>query len=93
MFLIQSNLPLLDTDTISWNRSGWIKGNVGQKGFYRVNYDDANWDALANALKNDLKVGISYYIKCYSEHKTYCRAINIGWSPGPIFMVKFNVTC
>lgn len=47
----------MNTDTISWNRSGWIKGNVGQKGFYRVNYDDANWDALANALKTDHKVG------------------------------------
>ncbi|XP_020619542.1 glutamyl aminopeptidase-like [Orbicella faveolata] len=46
----------MTSDTISWNRSGWIKGNVGQKGFYRVNYDDANWDALANALKTDHKV-------------------------------------
>jgi len=47
----------MTSDTISWNRSDWIKGNVGQKGFYRVNYDDANWDALANALKTDHKVG------------------------------------
>lgn len=66
---IYSNVSLLNTDTISWNRSGWIKGNVGQKGFYRVNYDDTNWDALANALKTDHKVGISSYIKCYSEQK------------------------
>lgn len=52
---------------ILWNRSGWIKGNVGQKGFYRVNYDDINWDVLVNVLKIDYKVGISSYIKCYLE--------------------------
>ncbi|KAL9985945.1 hypothetical protein ACROYT_G008402 [Oculina patagonica] len=46
----------MTSETISWNGSGWIKGNVGQKGFYRVNYDDKNWDALANALKTDHKV-------------------------------------
>lgn len=43
-------------EKIFWNGSGWIKGNAGQKGFYRVNYDDQNWDALANAFKSDHKV-------------------------------------
>lgn len=50
------NCHLFIIVTISWDGSGWIKGNVGQKGFYRVNYDDRNWDALANALKIDHKV-------------------------------------
>lgn len=49
-------------DTISWNGSGWIKGNVGQKGFYRVNYDNKNWDALADALKSDHKVRIQLHV-------------------------------
>lgn len=46
----------MTSEKILCNGSGWIKGNAGQKGFYRVNYDDQNWDALANAFKNDHKV-------------------------------------
>ena len=63
----------MNTDTISWNSSGWIKGNVGQKGFYRVNYDDANWDALANALKTDHKVGkVVKFNKVPTQDKYNC---------------------
>lgn len=32
---------------------GWIKVNVNEKGFYRVNYDTDNWNSLANQLKTD----------------------------------------
>ncbi|PFX22374.1 Glutamyl aminopeptidase [Stylophora pistillata] len=46
----------MTSGNITWNGRGWIKGNVGQKGFYRVNYDDKNWDALAEALKTDHKL-------------------------------------
>lgn len=49
----------MTSGTITWtprNGSGWIKGNVGQKGFFRVNYDDKNWDALAQALRTDHKL-------------------------------------
>jgi len=35
---------------LKWNGNGWIKGNVGQTGFYRVNYEEKNWDALAEQL-------------------------------------------
>jgi len=39
---------------ISWNRmSGWLKLNVDQIGFYRVNYDEDNWKALAEQLKKN----------------------------------------
>lgn len=44
------------SEKITWDGLGWIKGNVGQKGFYRVNYDDKNWDALASAFKTNHKV-------------------------------------
>ncbi|KAL1122590.1 hypothetical protein AAG570_002920 [Ranatra chinensis] len=34
----------------------WLKGNVNQTGFYRVNYDDKTWDALITALKRNYTV-------------------------------------
>ncbi|XP_046858685.1 glutamyl aminopeptidase-like [Xenia sp. Carnegie-2017] len=35
-----------------WDSSNqWIKGNIGQKGFYRVNYPTKNWDLLAQQLQ------------------------------------------
>ena len=43
-------------EIILWDGSGWIKGNAGQKGLYRVNYDDKNWEAFASALRKDHKV-------------------------------------
>ena len=36
----------------TWNPSRqWVKGNVGQNGFYRVNYPVNNWKLLAEQLK------------------------------------------
>jgi aminopeptidase N len=31
----------------------WIIGNIQQYGFYRVNYDDDNWNALLRQLRTD----------------------------------------
>jgi len=36
------------------SKSKWIKCNVGQRGFYRVNYSAAMWSELFNALKADI---------------------------------------
>ncbi|KAJ7382214.1 hypothetical protein OS493_036247 [Desmophyllum pertusum] len=38
---------------IAWDGSGWIKGNAGQTGFYRINYEQKQWDQLTNQLEND----------------------------------------
>ena len=36
----------------TWNSSTqWVKGNVGQNGFYRVNYPVNNWKLLAEQLQ------------------------------------------
>ena len=44
------------TVQLKWDGNGWIKGNVGQTGFYRVNYEEKNWDALAEQLLHYHKV-------------------------------------
>ncbi|PFX22359.1 Glutamyl aminopeptidase [Stylophora pistillata] len=42
------------TALIAWSKtSGWIKANVDQIGYYRVNYDIDNWKALYNQLNTD----------------------------------------
>jgi len=33
--------------------SSWYLANIKHIGFYRVNYDEKNWDLLINQLKND----------------------------------------
>ena len=43
-------------DMISSNKSEWILGNVGQLGYYRVNYERSNWEALARQLRVDHRV-------------------------------------
>ena len=48
--------PFFYTVQINWDGNGWIKGNVGQTGFYRVNYEEKNWDALAEQLQYYHKV-------------------------------------
>ena len=37
-------------------RSSWFKANIQQTGFYRVNYEEANWLQLINQLNNNHKV-------------------------------------
>ena len=45
---------------ISWDGNGWIKGNIGETGYFRVNYDDLNWNILATQLKHNHKVQFCY---------------------------------
>ncbi|XP_019622707.1 PREDICTED: endoplasmic reticulum aminopeptidase 1-like [Branchiostoma belcheri] len=35
------------------NSPEWVKFNVNQTGFYRVNYDNQNWDAFIHQLQNN----------------------------------------
>jgi aminopeptidase N len=36
--------------------SNWIIANVMEYGFYRVNYDQQNWNLIAQQLQTDLNV-------------------------------------
>jgi hypothetical protein len=36
--------------TFRWDGAGWLKGNEGQTGLYRVNYDDKTWKSLTEQL-------------------------------------------
>ena len=36
----------------------WIVGNVGQYGYYRVNYDEDMWNTLTNQLNTNHKANI-----------------------------------
>ena len=38
--------------------SNWVKGNAGLFGFYRVNYDQDNWQALIQQLNTDHTVSM-----------------------------------
>ena len=43
------------------NDSGeWIIGNIGQFGYYRVNYDLVNWNRLLYQLKSNHTVLLHY---------------------------------
>ncbi|XP_028402409.1 glutamyl aminopeptidase-like, partial [Dendronephthya gigantea] len=46
--------PEKDNVTVSnktWDpNTQWVKGNIGQTGYYRVNYPEKNWDLLAEQL-------------------------------------------
>ena len=49
---------------LNWASSdGWIKVNVDQIGYYRVNYETENWKSLYLQLQSDHKVRTNIYIQ------------------------------
>lgn len=50
---------LFSTDTTEIMKvtgSDWVLANINVTGYYRVNYDDGNWDRLLNQLATDHRV-------------------------------------
>ena len=49
----------------------WLVLNVQQYGYYRVNYDDSNWNALMDQLKADPSVSLSFLLRwCESQKQS-----------------------
>ena len=44
---------MVQFDVVDIKDKDWIKMNVGQKGFYRVQYQEENWKALSAQLVAD----------------------------------------
>lgn len=59
------------------NSSSWLLANVDMKGFYRVNYDLANWERLLAILSSRPQVGSCSELVCcvcpveVSEHLSF----------------------
>ncbi|XP_048768229.2 aminopeptidase N-like [Ostrea edulis] len=44
------------SNSINTNTGEWVLANVQQFGYYRVNYEEGNWNALISQLKNDYMI-------------------------------------
>lgn len=57
VFLKLLNLEIIQLTTTSLdNNNGFILGNLDVSGFYRVNYDDINWNRIIQQLNNNKDV-------------------------------------
>lgn len=55
---------------IEWDGEGWIKVNLGHKGFFITNYEEKNWKALALQLKKQhtVRVKVRTSVRCYIQY-------------------------
>ena len=51
--------PFPESVSASLQPGCWVKANVNQSGFYRVNYDTDNWYLLISHLKGSLQSTVS----------------------------------
>lgn len=55
---------------IEWDGKGWIKVNLGHKGFFITNYEEKNWKALALQLKKQhtVRLKVITSVRCYIRY-------------------------
>lgn len=59
------------SESVSWPNDRWIKVNVNQTGFYRVNYELANWWKLTEHLKQTPNSVVDQCTWHTNTHTTY----------------------
>lgn len=78
MYLIY-NLIILDSYMIS-DDAKLIKGNYGNEGYFRVNYDPESWKAIAAQLNNDHEVIEAYrYMLFFKNYPNQYKATIISF--------------
>ncbi|XP_031550054.1 glutamyl aminopeptidase-like, partial [Actinia tenebrosa] len=64
------------SSVIKWDGNGWIKANLGHKGFFITNYEEENWKALAMQLKR--------------QHTVFSSSGRAGLLVDAMLLVKVN---
>lgn len=54
---------LAQVEDLKTNENEWVLANINVTGYYRVNYDQANWERLLNVLQTSRQVRINKCIK------------------------------
>ena len=60
---------------VQWPQGGWIKANMDQTGFYRVNYEEANWLEIISYLKRvNLEESVGHHdnIVTFAAQQCWC---------------------
>ncbi|XP_076457360.1 aminopeptidase Ey-like [Babylonia areolata] len=60
---------------------GWLLGNIGCYGFYRVNYDESNWRALITQLNTDhTKISLANRAQILMDSWSLARAGQLSYT-------------
>lgn len=76
----------LNTNIPTLSSNDWILGNIHQYGYYRVNYDNRNWEALIRQLQKDHQVTLNslslcdWFAVCWLYEHLFLCLPKICWS-------------
>lgn len=68
---------------MSYTADNWILANLNVVGYYRVNYDERNWNNLVKQLNNNHEVSTHFIplpivlFKELAEEFMFCNGINM----------------
>ena len=70
-FLTPTSLSVATNEEMKMLGVDWVLANLDVVGYYRVNYDDSNWDKLLNALSTNHSVRHFWLMPSY-KHVSLC---------------------